>query len=86
MGEEEHEKTREWRKKARKCLLSCDQRQLVKDSLADTLMIPHTSETNSEDDDHLFICCLWPHYCHSALGHEWGPGVRERKRPSHREE
>lgn len=44
------------------------------------LMILHTSETNSEDDDHRFICCLWPHYCHSPLGQQLGSGEGERKK------
>ncbi len=44
------------------------------------LMIPHTSETNSEDDDHRFICCLWPHYCHSTLGQQLGSGEGGRKK------
>ncbi len=47
------------------------------------LMIPHTSETNSEDDDR-FICCLWPHYCHNTLGQQLGSGEGARKKEKDR--
>lgn len=66
-----------------KWLLSCDQRQLVKDSLTNTALwcFPTCQKQTLSRMIIFFIRCLWPHYWHTALGQHWGiRGERKRGR------